>query len=685
MYRLGAGSLWYDETVSAYLASKSVPGLIAHTAGDIHPPGYYLLLHAWTRLAGDTEFSLSFLSLLFSMLLLALTYTIARRLLGSSVALWSGLLVTISPYHVWYSQEVRMYTLGAALGLMCLWFALTVSRMGKPRYARQHADQHVARIDIPPFAAYTLAAAAGLYVLYYFAFLLMALNVYVITHLLLTHERHRLGAWLLAQAAAILLYLPWLPVAWRQMTNSPVPPWRSPIPLPSILLESWTALSLGQSVQPGQIWPLLVITGLLCLLGFQFQISKSRLSNHPSPISHLQSPVLLITYTFGPLLLVCLASTITPLYHVRYLFTYSPPFYIILGAGLAWLACRTRPLAVVAALALLGGSAFSLYQMHTNPRYAPDDFRSAVGFIAKHWRPGDAILINAGYAYTGFLFYYDAPLAGSARLTQYQTGDETSARVFERPLLLTTGIVGGDPTLGWGNPDSDFYATTQADTVAALNRVAKFFPRLWVLRIYDTVSDPQGLIRDWLAANMTPFEDQLFAGESSMRVQGFMSSTQPSLSQHDEITLEGGISLVGWEPGSERAQRAGNPLDVVLWWRVEDSSAVRDTPYAVSLKLWGPESPGSEEPKLPLAAQQDEWPIGSLFLTSDWPPRHSIRHPMRLWLPRDLPSGDYWLNVEMYDPTTVQPLPRRDGMGHTISLGSFAIEASKVYATSDGL
>ena len=45
LYRLGADSLWYDETVSAYLANQSITDLIAYTAKDIHPPGYYLLLH----------------------------------------------------------------------------------------------------------------------------------------------------------------------------------------------------------------------------------------------------------------------------------------------------------------------------------------------------------------------------------------------------------------------------------------------------------------------------------------------------------------------------------------------------------------------------------------------------------------------------------------------------------------
>ena len=47
LFRLGADSLWYDETVSTLLAGSPLPDLIRHTAGDIHPPLYYILLRGW--------------------------------------------------------------------------------------------------------------------------------------------------------------------------------------------------------------------------------------------------------------------------------------------------------------------------------------------------------------------------------------------------------------------------------------------------------------------------------------------------------------------------------------------------------------------------------------------------------------------------------------------------------------
>ena len=182
LHQLGAQSLWYDETVSVHLAGKPVPELIAHTAGDIHPPGYYLLLRAWlipfdyaTGHASPDglglEFAAALLSLVFGMALIPLIYALGRRLYDEPTALLAAALTAISPFHVWYSQEVRMYTIGAALGLICLRCALQFVSGAEVSGPSVHRRSLV---------VYVLAATAGLYTLYYFAFLLVALNVWVV-------------------------------------------------------------------------------------------------------------------------------------------------------------------------------------------------------------------------------------------------------------------------------------------------------------------------------------------------------------------------------------------------------------------------------------------------------------------------------------------------------------------------
>ncbi len=658
LWQLGAQSLWYDETVSAYLASKSIPALIAHTAGDIHPPGYYVLLHLWTRLVGDSEYGLAFFSVIFGLLLVVAAYALARQMLGDKAAVWGALLVSISPFEIWYSQEVRMYTLAALLGLVALWSMWRIMTGWS-----DGVEEDRSRRRLPwALAVYVLSAALGLYVLYYFAFLLLALNGLGLLWLVRRGAWRRLLEWLAVQAAVILLYVPWLPISWRQATNPPVPPWRDFGPWGRNAVEAWSALSLGQSVQPRQVWPVLIVSaglfglGLLYVQRRQRQAPAGRLAPDPA--------VLLAVFTFGSLFIIWGLSLVVPLYHVRYLFTYATAFYLLLGAGIAWLVSnRLRAVALISVLVIGLASAFSLVELHTNPRYAADDLRGAVNFIAERWRPGDVILVNAGYAYTAFDYYFPDSYAGPVRLV-----DDWQPPQAGRPLVLQGGIIGGDPSLGWGDPNSDFYATTEAATANGLARVNRQFPRLWVLRIYDTVADPGGFVRRWLETHMLAFEDRTFAGPSYVHVQGFLSADQPPPPEGQMVQYDGGLTLLGWQVSEAGA--VGGDIDVVLWLETSADSVARLTPIALSLKLWHADE--SSQPTL--MAQSDEWPAGNLLPTTAWEPDRPMRYPMRLRLPDNLPDGgQFWLELQVYDPASLQPLERSDGQGNSLRLATPAI------------
>ena len=60
VYRLSAQSLWYDEAVTAQVASRGIVELTRWTADDIQPPLYYYVVAGWTRLAGHGEWALRF-------------------------------------------------------------------------------------------------------------------------------------------------------------------------------------------------------------------------------------------------------------------------------------------------------------------------------------------------------------------------------------------------------------------------------------------------------------------------------------------------------------------------------------------------------------------------------------------------------------------------------------------------
>jgi len=658
LHRLGYQSIWYDEGVSIHLAMKDLTGLTLHTAGDIHPPFYYYLLHFWILAAGPSEFSVAFFSLFFGMLIIPLSYRLAhvlsrpkrsggriegRNLYNRRIGLLTAFLIGISPFNLWYSQEIRMYTLGAFLGLISLYCLMRLAGV-QGRASLQRGDEAEAegkassigdKASFRYWIGYILSAAAGLYTLYYFAFLLLFENFFVFGWWLTNRLTKRqsplsLARWVLAQGAVLLLYLPWLPIALRQALDPPVPPWRSFTGLGKVIMDSWAALALGQSVDPesGLIWP---------VLSFLFAIYLLGLLRPPAGSTRAVTALLLCGYTFMPMLMIYLLSLRTPLFHVRYMFTYSPPFYLLLALGFARLAKGSR-LGLAVSLAILTVvCGYSIRRFHFDPQYAADGHREAVEYMEERIAPGDAVLVNAGYAYPPFLYYHKGEIAWRGRLVDYEPGD----RDKEGVILLQTGVIGGDESLGWGDPASDFYATSETEIAQALERVFGRHPRVWVYRIYDTVTDPGGFIRDWLQEHGRMIGDRQFTGESYLRVQCYVTIPEPAYQDEImyhvlDVRLDGRVGLSGYE--GPQGVRAGDELPLTLYWQAWDEL---EADYNLLLRLRARGTLDYAQLDEPLSPPTTEWQVGQV-----------ISQTVSLEIPGGTPPLDYDLLLEMHDPAT---------------------------------
>ncbi|MGD9404259.1 MAG: glycosyltransferase family 39 protein, partial [Anaerolineae bacterium] len=113
--------LWWDEGWSIYFATTSVHEMLELTAVDIHPPLYYLLLHLWSRVFGSGVIPVRLLSVLVGTATVPLLYAVARRIGGHRSGVLAAFLLTVSPFHIYYSQEVRMYGLVTLLGVAALY------------------------------------------------------------------------------------------------------------------------------------------------------------------------------------------------------------------------------------------------------------------------------------------------------------------------------------------------------------------------------------------------------------------------------------------------------------------------------------------------------------------------------------------------------------------------------------
>jgi uncharacterized membrane protein len=120
LYRLGHDPLWFDEAYTANTAVKPLSEILQLLRTEVSAPLYYVLLHGWERIAGDSEFGLRLLSALTGAAVVPALYAVGAALFSPVAGLMAAALGAVGPLHIHYSQELRMYGLLplAALGVL---------------------------------------------------------------------------------------------------------------------------------------------------------------------------------------------------------------------------------------------------------------------------------------------------------------------------------------------------------------------------------------------------------------------------------------------------------------------------------------------------------------------------------------------------------------------------------------
>lgn len=120
---LGAAPLWLDEVDTATWAALSpeqlFDGVVRRVALARYDPNqmplYFVVVNAWTSVAGLSSWSLRFPGVVFSLGTVALSAAIADTLVDRYAARWTAWLSAISPYLLHHAQDARMYPLFSLL------------------------------------------------------------------------------------------------------------------------------------------------------------------------------------------------------------------------------------------------------------------------------------------------------------------------------------------------------------------------------------------------------------------------------------------------------------------------------------------------------------------------------------------------------------------------------------------
>jgi mannosyltransferase len=595
IHQLDAQSLWGDEMWShQHTSYRSVEAVLQSVRRDgAHPPLYYLALYPWKGIAGQSEFAIRYPSVLFGTLAVAAIYALGCRLGGVGVGLIAALLHALSPIHVYYSQEARMYSLMILLVTLSSYFFWRLLRAAEA-------------YPLWTWVGYVLSSALAINTH------LFAIPVLVPQAVMWIGQQlwNRRVVWAVAlrcavgQAATLLLFLPWLACAWERATELSAGVQRMGVDLELILRRCLNDFSAGLPVLATDV------DDLPLELLFPFLLTAAL---------GLIWPWRRRTVAFLGLSIVLIVAGV---YYVSFpawrgwtkFFLAASPFYHLLLArgadGLGRLATglpvrRARMgralLPALTILPLVAVQARSLHAYYTDPLYARWDYRGQMEELVADAQEGAAVILQGRSLV--FEYYFPSDLS----------------------YLTVPSECGQD----------------EAATFQEIAHVAATYETIWLVRAGPTPCDPNLRAEQWLRENAyrveeTWLEDSLFGLYLTPRTMGDYSE----LAGAEQATFEGLFQLESYalHPGQPAP---GDELAVALRWR---ALARMETDFKFFLVLLGPDGTAH--------AQRDGMPLNWLWPTTRWAVGEPFEDRWGLALPANAPSGTYSLHVGAYEPST---------------------------------
>lgn len=438
VYDLGHESIWMDEAFSVSVAKLDFLGIIKGTAKDLHPPLYYLLLHFWIKLFGISEFTIRFMSVIFGVFTVFMVYKIGAQIFSKDAGLLSALLIALSIFNIFYSQEARMYSLMAMLTLISLYYFIML-------FQKRDAGVSIGYIFSTVFLIYTHV---------YGLFIVIAQNIYVLLLLLVLRKQSKLNfrGWAYLQFLIVLLFSPWIYVLITQIIRIESNFW---IPVPHIKKLIGPFITYSGSIP---LFLLFVILSFFSILGYKKNEISSSMKNFYDTMKNRLFQLnsagtgLILIWLLTPIILPFIISQISaPIYVTKYTIGASLAFFILVASGITKISHKIVKSSIVLLIIIL--SVFNVNKYYSSVKKI--EWRNITSFVDSKAIDGDLILFNSGFIQGPFDYYSDR------------------SDLIKEPLYLKKNRK--DP-----------------ENLRELNPILGKQNRFWL--ILDSMKDPQGII-----------------------------------------------------------------------------------------------------------------------------------------------------------------------------------------------
>jgi O-antigen/teichoic acid export membrane protein len=424
--------IWLDEATSVYQVHMSFAHMLSNLRDtDVHPPLYFSVLWVDVRAFGYGSMAIRVPSIVAGLLVVPACYAAARDLWDRRTGLVAAAIASVGPLLVWYSQEVRMYSMFMLFAVLAIWGQCRALKHGR----------------VADWALYAGASAALVWTEYFGLFQVVAQQLFFLWVIWRRRSdpdrpaRPLAVSYLAATAAIVLMLLPLAPFAWHQfMVNQNAgkgfgAPSQTSLPGTQTISVYTVLANLAWAAIGYHSGP--IMEGLVALWPFGILLSLYVLGRRATRQTHL-----VLTAAVIPALLLFLAGEEKRfLYDVRYMSGVAVVM-VLLGARLITGGMSSRRFQMIGCLALVAILATGLFDEQfngTNPRLY--DFQGALAVVNHQWQPGDVLLYEPESLAPVLAYYAPHDRTGPA-------GDQVPAVAPGRTVFVLASkslMAGGQP------------------------------------------------------------------------------------------------------------------------------------------------------------------------------------------------------------------------------------------------
>lgn len=370
------GSFWLDEAAQALESTRPLAEQL-QLAPDFQPPLLHLLLHFasylsieewWLRLIG--AFVPGLLSIYF-------TYKIGEKLGGIRTAVIAAGLLTTSSFHIFFSQELRPYSLPTMWALVSWWLLVRETDLSRASCVQ-----------------YGLITALGLYSSYLYPFLWLSQAAWS-----WWQHRQSFKRFFLASAGAGVLFVPWLPSFLEQLSvggvvRTDLPGWEAVVSFSQLKsLPLVAGKFLFGVVELSAAWWIsgsllaLVLVGVVAIYENSTHLNSRKA--FPKSVSTL---VMLATWIVVPLITAWIVSFWVPIIQPKRVMYLLPAGYLLLG----YLAHQFKTRSLYALVAIVFGlNLVGTYLYYTQAHLQRENWQGLHQEISERYQTTSTIMVFA--------------------------------------------------------------------------------------------------------------------------------------------------------------------------------------------------------------------------------------------------------------------------------------------------